>query len=113
MNNFQINKILKNDKFTKKIFYGALPIDKLPKKIKYPSCLIINNQSSEKQGEHWMAIYFDKKKEAIFFDSFGLSPKSYNLDKFLIKFSKKYSFNNIQLQSIFSSYCGYYCILFL
>ena len=113
MNNLQINEILKNDKFTKKIFYGALAIDKLPKKVRYPSCLIINNQSSEKQGEHWLAIFFNKKKEAIFFDSFGLSPVNYNLDTFLIKFSKKYTFDNKKIQSFFSTYCGYYCILFL
>ena len=60
-----------------------------------------------------MAIFFNKKKEAIFFDSFGLSTVNYNLDTFLIKFSKKYTFNNKQIQSFFSTYCGYYCILFL
>ena len=66
MNTVQINQIMKKDEFTRKIYLGTLPIDKLPKKIKYPSCLVINNQKSNQPGEHWIAIYFDKKKELNF-----------------------------------------------
>ena len=104
---------MKKDKFTRKIYLGTVPIDQLPKKIKYPSCLVINNQTSYKPGEHWLAIYFDKMKRAEFFDSFGNNPIYYNLKSFLEKNAKSFQFNKRILQSNSSSHCGYYCILYL
>ena len=113
MNNYQINEILLHDRFTKKIYKGCFPIDKLPLKITYPCCFIVNNQKSNENGEHWVSIFYESNKTAVFFDSFGLSPKYYNLENYITSTSKSFSYNKIQLQSIFSSYCGYYCILFL
>ena len=113
MNNFQLNEILKKDDFTKKIYMGALAIDKLPSTIKYPSCLIINNQKSHQKGEHWLAVYYNSNKKSIFFDSFGFSPSKYHLDSFIKKTSLNSVYNKIQIQSIFSPYCGIYCVLFL
>ena len=113
MNNFQLNEILIKDNFTKKIFMGALALDKLPKKIKYPSCLIINNQKSHQKGEHWLAVYYNSKKKATFFDSYGFSPTKYHLNSFIQKTSNTIEYNKMQIQSIFSPYCGLYCVLFL
>jgi len=114
MNTIQINKLMENDKYTKKIYLGTFPIDKLPVKLKYPSGFILNNQKSNEPGEHWIAIYFDKHKKCEFFDSFGNSPNYYNLQNYLKKVSKGHkTFNKKKLQSDYSSFCGYYCILFL
>jgi hypothetical protein len=113
MNTIQINEVLLKDLYTRKIFIGALPIDKLPMEIDYPTCLIINNQKSTKAGEHRLALFFDKNQNAIFFDSFGFSPRLYNLDKYIKLHSRKFDWNKKQLQSTTSTYCGYYCILFL
>jgi hypothetical protein len=113
MNNIQINAILKKDKKSKKCYLGTFPIDKLPKIFKYPTCFIINNQKSTEIGEHWLAVYFDSKKHCYFFDSFGMHPTFYNLTNYLKKKSIKINYNKLQLQSIFTEYCGYYCIIFL
>jgi hypothetical protein len=113
MNNIQLNEILKYDEFTKKYFLGCFPLDMIPKITRYPSCIIVNNQISNSSGEHWLAIYYNSKKKATFFDSFGLHPRHYKLEKFLKNTSEKYDYNKIPIQSIFSSYCGYYCLLFL
>ena len=113
MNNIQINKVLYTDNTTSKIFRGTYPIDKLPTRVNYPSCFVINNQPSYKNGEHWVAVYFTKDKKGIFFDSFGKSPTFYKLDKFLRKNSNDLVYNNKQIQTLFSEYCGYYCLLFL
>ena len=113
MNTIQINKIMKTDKFTKKIYLGTFARDQLPSIIKYPACFIFNNQSSDQYGEHWVALFINKKRHAEFFDSFGNEPKYYNLDKYLQKFSKNYKiFNTLAIQSNDSTFCGYYCILF-
>ena len=88
--------------------------DQLPVIIKYPACLIFNNQTSNQQGEHWIALYFNKKKHAEFFDSFGNSPTYYKLNKYLKKSStNKPSFSQLTIQSNDSTFCGYYCVLFL
>jgi uncharacterized protein YutD len=113
MNNIQIDKILKKDKKSKKIYLGTFPFDKLPKNFKYPACFIINNQKSTEIGEHWLAIYFDSQKKCYFFDSFGMDPKFYNLLSYLKTKSTTIIHNKLQIQSFFSEYCGYYCIIFL
>jgi hypothetical protein len=113
MNNIQLNEVLKTDRYTKKNFIGCFPLDKLPKIINYPSCMIVNNKKSDNIGEHWIAIYFDSKKRATFFDSFGLHPRYYKLQKYLKQYSSSFAYNHKQIQSIFSDFCGYYCILFL
>lgn len=113
MNTIQLNKILKIDKKTKNKFIGTFPIDLLPKNIKYPSCMIINNQPSNQEGEHWVAVYFNKNKTCDFFDSFGNSPKFYKINKYLNRYSKRVYSNKIKIQSNYSLYCGIYCILFL
>lgn len=112
MNTIQLNQVMYNFPQTSKIFLGTLPIDKLHKKVSYPSCLIINNQPSNKYGEHWVAIYFDTHQKATFFDSYGKSSSFYKLRTFIKKNSKSYTENKKQLQSI-SNHCGYYCVLFL
>ncbi len=113
MNTVQLNKILKIDKIAKKKFIGTYPIDLLPDKIKYPSCMIINNKPSNEEGEHWVAVYFNKNKTCDFFDSFGNSPKYFKLYKYLKKYANKIYFNKKKVQSDGSLYCGVYCILFL
>jgi hypothetical protein len=113
MNTIQIDKIMKKHYFTNKIYLGTFAIDKLPIEVKYPSCLIVNNQKSSEEGEHWIAIYFGKNKQAEFFDSFGNPPKRFGLDKYINKHSSRMTFNKIKLQSNYSLFCGYYCLLYL
>jgi hypothetical protein len=113
MNNLQLDAILFKDKISKKYYLGAFPIDILPTKFDYPSCFIINNQKSSKKGEHWIAVYFDTRKNCYFFDSFGLNPNFYSLENYLNYHAKTIYSNKKQLQSIFSEFCGYYCVIFL
>ena len=113
MNTIQLNKILEIDKFSKKVFIGTFPIDLLPEKIKYPCCMIINNQPSKEAGEHWIAVYFNKNRTCDFFDSFANSPKFYKLHNYMKRFCKGINFNKKKIQSNRSLYCGIYCVLFI
>ena len=57
MNSKEIFHLMFSDHHIKKIFYGVFPRDKLPKKIyKKPGIFTINTDSSDKIGEHWVAI---------------------------------------------------------
>ena len=113
MNTDQLNKIMLRHNITKKIYLGTFAIDKLPETVRYPSCMIINNQKSTEPGEHWIALYFGKNKNSEFFDSFGNSPERFGLEKYIKKHSSKIKFNKKKLQSDFSLFCGYYCVLYL
>lgn len=107
-----IDEILETDSVTQKLYLGSFAFDELPKITQFPSCLIINTQPRSKQGEHWLACYFDDKKNSYFFDSYGNDPSYYKLGNFLKTNSNNIFFNNKKIQGILP-YCGFYCIFFL
>jgi hypothetical protein len=113
MNTMQIDEIFKKYSYTRKIYKGTRAFDELPKKIKRPSAYIINTETRDKDGEHWIAIYYNNYGNVEFFDSFGLGPAFYGLEDFLLKTSNKCFYNTFALQSLNSEYCGYYCVLFV
>ena len=110
---FEIFRALKGDPYSKPVFKAVVPIDKIPLKIMYPSAYVINTDSSTGSGEHWLAVYYDKEGQCGFFDSYGMEPRFYGLEKYLNNTSHNWIFNNIQLQSLTSITCGYYCIYFI
>ena len=113
MNTLQIQKILERDVYANKYFCGVYPKDKLPKKLNFPSLMVINTDKSNEPGEHWIALYCDKNGKCEFFDSYGLHPDFYNLTNYLNKTCKSWKYNKKCLQGVFSNLCGYYCCLFL
>jgi hypothetical protein len=113
MNTKQIDEIFKKYSYTRKIYKGTRAFDELPKKIMKPSAYIINTETRDKDGEHWIAIYYNNYGNVEFFDSFGLGPAFYGLEDFLLKTSNKCFYNTFALQSLNSEYCGYYCVLFV
>jgi len=113
MNTLAISEILSKDSCTKNIFLGVFARDKLPEILTYPAALVLNNKNSNEEGEHWLAMYFNKHGKCTFFDSYGLSPTFYNLKNYLTKTSKgKFNYNMKRVQGK-SEYCGLYCIFFL
>ena len=109
----EIYKILKNDEFANENFKKVVPFDCLPSRPDYPSSFVVNTDPKGQKGEHWLAIYYDKSGECTFFDSFGNGPNFFGLEKYINRTSTKCDFNKMQIQSIFSNTCGYYCIYFL
>ena len=97
MNTEQIEKILKGDAYAKQIFKRVYPRDKIPTVVKYPSAYVFNSDPSSKPGEHWIALYFDKKRRGEYFDSYGVGPQMHNLKKFygkkFINLDMQYSFD--------------------
>lgn len=63
MNTIQLTKIMEKDKFTKDLFRGVFAADQLPKHVAYfPSLYIVNTDTSQGEGEHWVVLYFSNKK---------------------------------------------------
>ena len=115
MNSTQLAIILKKDKYTRAVFQGVYPSDKLPTRVSsFPALLIANVDTSEKPGSHWVAFYFTKDRKGEFFDSYGLPPSNYagTFSSFLNNNSNGWSFNSVTLQSIDSKVCGHYCLYY-
>ena len=88
-------------------FIGVFARDEIPKIHKYPSCFVINSDTSKSKGTHWLAVYCIDANCFEFFDSYALSPTYYNIE---IYHSKN---NTKPIQSLHSSVCGQFCIYFL
>jgi len=115
MNTLQINKILVEDLYSRRYFKKVVAIDQLPsifRKIKN-SAYVINSHKQNQDGEHWIAVFYDSDSNCEFFDSFAMGPEFYGLENFLNKTSNSCVTNKFALQSIFSNFCGFYCVLFV
>ncbi|KAL3117649.1 hypothetical protein niasHT_004314 [Heterodera trifolii] len=75
MDTTTINRILAGNTKTREHYLGCFPCDKLPNIInKYPSALVANNDPSNKEGTHWIAMFIVDDKTVYYFDSFGRIP---------------------------------------
>nr|DAC81382.1 TPA_asm: adenain [Parasteatoda house spider adintovirus] len=115
MNVLQIEKVLKKDVSTHRIFIGVYPSDRIPKRItRFPSAFVVNTDPHYKSGTHWMAFYVNSPNSAEFFDSYGHSPNFFN--RYISNYFKNYShvtYNDVSLQSDSTAVCGQYCIYYL
>lgn len=110
MDTTQINSFLKNCK----CFIGTFPRNMIKKiKIKKkPAALIVNTDDSNEKGEHWVAIFLNKR-DGSYFDSFGLAPLHQDFIRFMDHHCDNWNYSSNTLQQLTSSTCGYYCILFV
>ena len=108
MNTQQIQKLLNADLVCNRLFQGVFSSDTLPF---HPRLLISNTDPSYKPGTHWIAIYVDGSGCGEYFDSFGRPPDKH-FECYMNTHRRKWNFNRVQLQSMISSFCGFYCCLF-
>ena len=54
---------------------------------------IINTDTSDKPGEHWVAIYFRNNNEAIYFNSYGLPPQEDYILPFIQRNARHWIYN--------------------
>ena len=105
--NIEIEEILKD----KKQFLGCFPIDKMPNLNKNES-IIINTDSHDEEGTHWMGLKITSKNVCLFFDSFG-EPPNKNIINNLSKQFRKLVYSSIQMQNVFSNKCGEFSMQFI
>ena len=111
---FQIVKILKSIKSTKKVFKAICARDvstRPPKKISFPQAFV-HNTGYLLQGIHWVLIFYTKHC-TLFFDSFGRSPKELFLESSVKSSQNPILYNIKPIQYAKSEVCGHYCIYFL
>ena len=94
-------------------FVGVFSSNNIPNIKIYPSSLIANSHPTNKPGEHWIAMYINEDKFGIYFNSYGLYPLNQEFEKFLNDHTNNWIYNKTMLQSLNSTTCGHYCVLFI
>ena len=112
MNSLQIEGLLKKDSQAKKIFKKVCALDEIEVP-SYPSAYVINSDTSDKKGKHWVVVYFDKNRRGEYFDSYGLPPTVLGLEAYMDRFSLDWIYNRKTIQSLFSNVCGHYWVYFI
>ena len=100
--------------YLKKFFVGTFAIDTLPKTLKNDHFLVFNSDTSDKQGQHWLCC-FKEKKTLLCFDSIGIdNNKKVLLEKYcVISGVNQIHFNETQFQLLTTDTCGKFAIYFL
>lgn len=92
-------------------FKGVFARDELPKRMLRHQMFILNTDTSNLQGTHWVAVIV-RHGEGYYFDSLGFTPPLMVIH-WLNKYCNKWTCNTRQIQTNFSQTCGYFCIQFL
>jgi hypothetical protein len=92
---------------------GVYASDRLPSRFNRPAAFIIHSETSKEFSGHWMAVYVPQRGPKLFFDSYGLNPFVENQVNFLKRVPGKLLYNKVCYQSLDTSVCGAYCIMFI
>lgn len=103
LSNFDMDRIFKGNKH----YGGTFSKDVLPKL--QNKFYIINLDNNDGDGTHWCLVYNCRPKQCLYFDSFG-QPSPENVLKRMKQIGKHIYYNDMQIQNINSSNCGYYCV---
>ena len=110
MNGLEILTTIVNDKVACKYLGGLMSIDRLHFKPKSRIFYICNTDIYENNGKHWIVMYYINNTFE-YFDPLGEKPSIPFLN-FMTKFTNKIILNTKQVQPLYSSTCGEYCIYF-
>lgn len=95
-------------------FQGVYSADTVPKTLtRHDTFSIVCNLSKvEETGSHFITI-ISVPSYVLYIDSFGVSCSVVELQNFLVSLRKPIFFNSTKIQHASSSFCGFFCILFV
>lgn len=113
MDGARIRSILQKDAKCAELFLGVFASDRLPTSLRMdrPTLLVCNTDTHDQPGEHWIALYVEDSSYGEYFDSFGRTPEP-PFSTFMNKHCLNWIYNERQLQSIISYFCGHYCVFY-
>ncbi len=89
-------------------FRGVFLRDTLSKRPRKIECGILNLDSSDGSGTHWVA-WFKKNNKKYYFDSYGLQPPS----ELITYLKSPILYNTEQVQQADQVFCGHLCLYIL
>lgn len=94
-------------------FIGVYPLDKIPQHLEVPSCFIINTDTHNLKGRHWLAVSYENGGIAYAFDPLGVYYPQILVDHLHRLPFHKIIYNNKMYQMPWEKTCGRYCLSFL
>ena len=110
LSNFDLEKWI--DDLGIKYFRSIYSRDRLPDGIRKKECGIINLDSIQGQGTHWVCYRNIDKQMGEYFDPFGLI-MPHEIHHYLAKSGKKVSYSQDEIQNRDTVLCGYWCLYYL
>ena len=110
LSNFDLEKWI--DDLGIKYFRSIYSRDRLPDQIRKKECGIINLDSIEGQGTHWVCYRNIDKQMFEYFDPFGLI-MPHEIHHYLAKSGKKVIYSQDEIQNRDTVLCGYWCLYYL
>ena len=105
LSNFDIMKIIQSQGVDD--FHGVYMKDQLPDKLERGFYVINLQSSKDGNGTHWVCLYYTPNF-SYYYDSYGfIAP---------LEVQKKitpYMYNDLEIQDINSTACGFYCVAFI
>jgi hypothetical protein len=105
LSNFDIMKIIQSQGVDD--FHGVFMKDQLPDKLERGSYVINLQSSKDGNGTHWVCLYYTPNF-SYYYDSYGFVPPLEVQNKII-----PYMYNDLEIQDIDSTACGYYCVAFI
>ena len=102
---------MKADPFISSFYGGVVPRDGLPLQTEKPTFYIVNQDTSDKTGSHWIVVFNKDSEWSEYYDPLGKHPADY-FTLYLTSQSKNYKYNMKRCQSYWSNLCGQYCLFF-
>ena len=93
-------------------FLGVFSSNNSPMLKNHGECIIINFDKNYERGSHFIAIFINKDNTCLYFDSLNNVYIPEDIHHYLKKY-KRFKNMSQMIQSPFSTYCGFYCMLFL
>ena len=116
MDSRELTRTMTSERSTANIFKGVFPADYfIDVEPNYPAAYIINTDSHEKPGKHWVALYLTSNGHCEFFDFYGHPPQYYHhawLD-WIKYYSYKWTYNQKHIQPTYSATCGVHCLFYI
>ena len=95
-----------------KYFRSIYSRDRLPDRIRKKECGIINLDSIEGQGTHWVCYRNIDKQMVEYFDPFGLI-MPHEVYHYLAKSRKKILYSQDEIENRNTVLCSYWCLYYL
>lgn len=93
-------------------FQGVYPSDHIPLLSENNSSVIVNFDKYKEPGSHFIAIFRKNKNKVLYFDSLKMGIVPADIANYLNQYIHVFDFSK-QIQLDNSTYCGFYCILFI